>query len=287
MYRNETIIRRAEQSRAEQSKDLTIQIIRALCIIAVVLIHTFPSGLPQLFIRPFINFAVGSFIFLSGYLTKEDTWNKGKMWKRIRRVLFSYIIWTSVYSMPNPHRFLINLVTASSAPQMYYVLVYIQLVLLTTLCLKMLKRRNGALLMIISPLSFLVKYIQTFGGISLPGFINTIYGISFLPWIWYYIFGMIMQKLGDKKLRVRPVIMMLAISICLQMLEGFAWYKAGDSNCGTQMKITSLITTSLACLIWREMIICNHNPKLRGKNRYQFLVTIGNYSFGIYLSHIV
>lgn len=52
------------------------------------------------------------------------------------------------------------------------------------------------------------------------------------------------------------------------------------------MKITFLITTSLTCLICREMIIRNQNSKGKDMKRYRFLVTIGNYSFGFYLSHI-
>ena len=45
---------------------------RAIAIIAVVVIHTTPAGQWQVFCKPFINFAVATFIFLSGYLTKAD-----------------------------------------------------------------------------------------------------------------------------------------------------------------------------------------------------------------------
>ena len=51
-------------------KNNTIQIFRALAIIAVVMIHTCPSGEWQVFCRPFINFSVATFLLLSGYLTK-------------------------------------------------------------------------------------------------------------------------------------------------------------------------------------------------------------------------
>ncbi|MEE0236650.1 MAG: hypothetical protein UD961_10885 [Bacteroidales bacterium] len=56
-------------------KDRNIQTFRALAIIAVVMIHTTPSGQWQVFCKPFINFAVATFIFLSGYLTKTDNDN--------------------------------------------------------------------------------------------------------------------------------------------------------------------------------------------------------------------
>lgn len=79
--------------------------------------------------------------------------------------------------------------------------------------------------MLISPISFLIKYVQIFGGLSFTSLINSIYGISYLPWIWYYVFGIKMSQLGNK--RIRFVIILLAISICLQIGEGYACYMTG------------------------------------------------------------
>lgn len=75
---------------------------RAIAIIAVVMIHTTPAGQWQVFCKPFINFAVAAFIFLSGYLTKTDNDNWLKFYvRRITRVLVPYIIWTVIYSIPD------------------------------------------------------------------------------------------------------------------------------------------------------------------------------------------
>ncbi len=49
--------------------NLKIQIIRGLAIIAVIMIHTSSDITFQLCVRPYINFAVAAFLFLSGYLT--------------------------------------------------------------------------------------------------------------------------------------------------------------------------------------------------------------------------
>lgn len=46
-----------------------IQILRGIAIICVIMIHTAPPGMAQVFIRPFINMCVETFLFLSGYLT--------------------------------------------------------------------------------------------------------------------------------------------------------------------------------------------------------------------------
>lgn len=96
------------------------------------------------------------------------------------------------------------------------------------------------------------------------------------------------MKIGQRsiqKLRLLPLIVLLSASIGLQILEDYIWYRAGDPNCGTQMKISSLITTTLICLLWREIIIRNHDSDLEDKKVCHLLVVIGNYSFGFYLSH--
>ena len=88
-----------------------VQVLRALAIIAVVAIHTCPSGLPQVIVRPFVNFGVGLFLFLSGWLTRENDFGKSFFKRRIFRVLVPYVIWTVVYSLQRgaPDKILFNL----------------------------------------------------------------------------------------------------------------------------------------------------------------------------------
>ena len=83
-----------------KTRNNMIQIFRALSIIAVVMIHTTPLGAWQVFCRPFINFSVATFLFLSGYLTKieNDNWYVFCK-KRIIRVIIPYIIWTILYTV--------------------------------------------------------------------------------------------------------------------------------------------------------------------------------------------
>ena len=52
----------------EKSKN-RIQIIRAIAIISVLVIHTVGQSPYELYIRPLVNFGVGVFLFLSGFLT--------------------------------------------------------------------------------------------------------------------------------------------------------------------------------------------------------------------------
>ena len=94
-----TFINSKETSKEKQPKNIKVQYLRAIAIMAVVLIHTCPSGSLQVICRPFINFAVATFLFLSGYLTKSEIENRQTFFKkRIVRVIIPYAIWTLLYT---------------------------------------------------------------------------------------------------------------------------------------------------------------------------------------------
>lgn len=108
---------------------------------AVIIIHTCPSSM-EVWVRPFVNFAVAMFLFLSGYLTVFDRYSSNKQWlrfywKRSIRVLVPYMIWTFLYTVLSPRnigtRFLYNIATAGGGANLYYIFVYVQLALFTPL----------------------------------------------------------------------------------------------------------------------------------------------------------
>ncbi len=77
-----------------------IQVLRGISIIAVVLIHTDVEGLVAIFTRPFINFCVATFIFLSGYLTSLNIPNvKSFFKKRLLKMIVPYTIWSIIYTI--------------------------------------------------------------------------------------------------------------------------------------------------------------------------------------------
>lgn len=59
------------------AKDRYLQALRGLAISAVVLIHCLPQCAASVAIRPFLNFSVVLFLFLSGVLTDERKFNAG------------------------------------------------------------------------------------------------------------------------------------------------------------------------------------------------------------------
>ena len=51
-----------------KTRNYAIQMLRGLAIMAVVFIHNTPSGMSQVFCRPFFNFSVGLFLLMIGML---------------------------------------------------------------------------------------------------------------------------------------------------------------------------------------------------------------------------
>ena len=263
-----------------------VQIFRAFAIIAVVMIHTTPLGNCQVLCRPFINFSVATFLFLSGYLTKIDNNNWFAFYKkRIIRVIIPYIIWTILYSIESKHieSIPINLLTAKAAAPMYYIFVYIQFVLLTPLLGKLATSKYRDLGWFVAPLSVLFfKYYWLLTGQNMSPYISWIWSDTcFLGWFTFYYLGLVLgNRIIQKEYSLKILLVLYLFSILIQMAEGYWLLSLGDVNCGTQIKLSSLLTSSLFLLITYTV--------LRNKQYYinnKFLKTLGDYSFGIYLCH--
>ena len=76
--------------------------------------------------------------------------------------------------------------------------------------------------------------------------------------------------------------MLYLASIVLQIAEGYGWLLLGEVNCGTQIKFSSLLTSSLFLLIIYTVL---NKSQININNK--FLRSLGDYSFGIYLSHVM
>lgn len=267
-----------------------IQIFRALSIIAVVMIHTTPSGEWQVFCRPFINFSVATFLFLSGYLTKIENDNWFTFYKkRINRVIIPYVIWTILYSflsIVSGSSILIiakNLITAKSAATMYYIFVYIQFVLLTPCLGRLAKSKYRHLGWFIAPISTLIfKYYGLLTGYAPNMYVSLFWSNACLGWFTYYYLGLFLgNQIIKPNYSLKKLVWLYIVSIVLQIAEGQCWLQLGETNCGTQIKLTSFLTSTLFLLIIYTIL----NNKIDVQNK--FLCSLGDYSFGIYLCHIM
>lgn len=266
-----------------------IQIFRALSIIAVVMIHTTPNGEWQVFCRPFINFAVATFLFLSGYLTKieNDNWFAFCK-KRIVRVIIPYIIWTIVYTLPSvlsggsPLMIAVNLIIAKATYTLYYIFVYIQFVLLTPWLGKLAKSKYRHWGWAVAPISIIIfKYSVLLLGITPNAYVSILWSDACLGWFTFYYLGLLLgNKIISPNYSLKTLVILYLVSIILQIAEGYGWLLLGENNCGTQIKLSSLLTSSLFLLIVYTIL---NTSTIKVNNKY--LRSLGDYSFGIYLCH--
>ena len=261
------------------------------------MIHTTPAGEMQVICKPFINFAVATFVFLSGYLTKADNDNWLAFYRRrITRVLVPYFIWTVIYSIQDIQSeglsvLVKNLLCANATTTLYYIFVYIQFVLLTPLLGKLAKSRFRHLGWIIAPLSVvLFKYIPAFGDIHLGKHVELLWSDACLGWFTFYYLGLILgNKILSPKFNLINLVIIYCVSLLLQMGEGYLWFTVDPAGCGSQLKLSSILSSSIFMLFTYYVLErCtprvnhgSHEPKSR------LLCTIGDYSFGIYLVHMM
>lgn len=266
-------------------KDERIQFLRAIAIIAVVMIHTCPLEMGQVLFRPFINFAVPMFLFLSGYLTKEQSGGWLSFYKRrISRVLIPYILWTVIYTLPSsqPLTYCYNLLTTKACYTLYYIFVYIQFVLLTPLVFKLAKSSFNWIGWLISPIAiFIFKYPDFIWDIDYNKSILRLWSVSCLGWFTFYYMGIALRDKGASICaKTKVILILLLVSIFIQWGEGYLLLKQGLVNCGTTVKLSALLTSSLCILLSMSYI---KSVKIKITN--QTLILIGNYSFGVYLLH--
>lgn len=70
-------------NKLDKVKSYKIQVLRGIAIIAVVCIHNIPNTENgQILCRPFVNFAVGLFLALSGFLSDMNNWKPAKRIKK-------------------------------------------------------------------------------------------------------------------------------------------------------------------------------------------------------------
>lgn len=270
-----------------QAKNNSVQIMRGLAITAVVIIHSYPNGFSGVFIRPFVNFAVAMFIFLSGYLTKLEIPNyRNFMYRRIKKVFVPYCIWSVIYMIPSCFNdFWIKFVSGRCCGIYYYIFVYIQLVIFTPLIIKLIKSKYRILGWFITPVfTILFKYIFVWTGLNI---VSSNFNYLFVAWFIYYYLGIL---LGNNIITIKPnnclYSVLYIIAIALSIAEGVLWYNVGNYDMATtQLRLTSIATSMIVTIFAYHFIKSNKDLSKTTFNK--ILITIGNTSFGVYLSHIL
>lgn len=276
--------------KTNKNESYKIQILRAISIIAVVIIHALPGEcLGIIFIRPFVNFGVGLFLFLSGMLSSVKTWNP---LKRIRRVVIPYIIWSAIYVFIMCHNdlnlfpvtFVKKAIIGQASAPFYYIFVYCEFALLIPLIDKIAKSKYKKIAFLIPILEIIFTRMLPImlGIIGVHRYVLSVQAILCVAWFGYFYLGYLLgNNLINIKISNDKLLILLAVGFVWQFAEGFWLYKKKYGDYAGQLKLSAVFVGLIICVFAYRFIVSdlNINNKL--------LKAIGDSSFGIYLSHMV
>ena len=266
------------------------QLVRGICIAIVILIHTlyFTNNIfndySNIIIRRIINFGTATFIFLAGYFTKiVDIKEFYK--SKIKRLIIPLVIWDIVYAVffikkiKNYNSFIKTLLLSSSVSHLYYLYVLIALFIIAPLLIKYLNKTDKykqLIPLLITPIYnllltiYYIKYKKNF----------ILYNYWIFGWISYYYLGLLLKN-KKNKLSNNKNIFICIICLVFTIIEGILIYSKTSIY---QLAISQLsLFNSIYCIC-----ICAVLKKHENNNiKKSFITELGDYSFGIYLSHML
>lgn len=168
---------------------------------------------------------------------------------------------------------------------MYYIFVYCDLTILMPLIDRLARSRFKYCGFLITPVEIIIMhFIPLIAGLEMNKYISIVMSISCLGWFTYYYLGYLMgNKIISIHMDSKKAFLMWMISILLQFAEGWLYYALGYDNCGTQLKLTSIISGVLVALIAYNYVNYSATNKYKG---LKVLKLLGDNSFGIYFSHL-
>ena len=286
-------------------KELKWQMVRGICILAVILIHCpnaidYPYQSPEFIswisIRQLINFPVAVFIFLAGFFTKPEKVNKIRNYYHTRggcKLLIPYLIWSVIYSIItisdsvisnseiNWQRILVDCIFGKASGHLYYIVVLLQLVLLTPLIIQWIENiKIRIILFSITPLWVIFLYVYNIINQSLPSY----YHMLFPAWIGFYVLGLTIRRFGFDKQHISVYLVVSALLI--ELFDAYLILKLGGTPnfACSQIRLGAFLYSSFVIIF-----VLTHNLNLKYHFPYiqSFLVNAGNNSYGIFFVHMV
>ena len=274
------------------------QVVRAICIIAVIAIHC-PSALNRdnadyqfhlyMMMRSLVNFPVAVFLFLSGYfINQEKCLNDPKTYilKRGERLLIPYLFWSMVYiavsAVSGDKIGLLtvigHLLTGKAAAPLYYVVVLVQLTILAPLLISSTNMKRYWL-WLLTPAALLITYAFAFRTGAVPWYCDTLFPL----WFGFFYLG-IRLRAGD--LHIDSFLRKLGSIPCVLIAFVFNY---AESELLLSCGITSELSVSqnrIGGFIYALTIIGLLYRLSENKKSYsKALVWLGDNSYAIYLTH--
>lgn len=290
-----------------KKRDSYWQIVRGICILAVVMIHC-PNALAYsrdsmdyngwIVLRQIIDFPVPVFVFMAGYFARQDKCLKsplGYLKTRGGGLLIPYFLWTilySVISMIHSGRWsdaipllLMNLITGKAASPLYYVLLLMQMEILLPIMIKILKKGGFGriVLWMITPFYLLYVYMYCF----LWGEHPTLYGTLFPAYLIFYVIGLEASEQKEyivKVVRKYGKVIWILFTLGISILEGIIISGINMPQIAvSQMKFSSFLYSITIILF----LLKHFSQEEKGIQNYlkKILNIIGNDSYGIFYLH--
>lgn len=199
------------------------------------------------------------------------------------RVFIPYCIWlvlyTTVYNKWDD--FVFNFITGQCCSIYYFIIVYIQLTILVPWISILIQSKYWKLGFLVTPISIVIEYIYIKGNIIVFPF----YGIIFVIWFIFFYLGMCIRN--EKiviKISIEKCIFLFIIVYIIQLIETFLWYSGNYAMATTQVKLSVMLYSIIISIMVYLWII--KKTKIFYNKISNVFVVIGNYSFGIYLTHV-
>lgn len=295
-------------SESIKKKDPFWQFVRGLCIISVILIHC-KNGMGYsdladgygnyeywVILRQVIDFPVAIFIFLAGYFVKIDLIQENKygyIMKRIGRLVCPYLIWSFGYTTivlfsnlgkMNLMGFLSKFFLGLSAPQLYFILVLIQLTILTPLLEKIIRTKKWFVaLFLITPIYLVILYSYAI----VKGNFFSFFQAFFPAWFGFYYLALCIRIKGwhfvFQSYSFLKAGLIFFSGLLLSVGESLLLQSAGVSD---QVVVSQVKVSSFLYVIAIITLLFSIKDKVQ-ITESNWLVKIGNISFGIYFVHYI
>ena len=292
-------------------RDTYWQMIRGICIIAVIMIHcpttlNSPSSaslLSWITVRSIVNFPVPVFFFLAGYFAQSSVkkFRSGVQYcvRRSWRLIVPYTVW-SVLSVsvlaafrhePVPiTSFLIKYFTGRTVAPFYFIAVLFQLTLATPILSDLVNRRSR-LVYAVYGLHFAALAAVYSLALTSNGVLHYCYSLPFV-WVGFYALGMQLRAAdeseGSYPLIRRLVSGVFSSPLFLSAAIAFNWlescillkYSAPPILAVCQFRIGGILySVSLIAVMYRF-----RGTEVRGQLQ-RALAYIGDISYGMFLVH--
>lgn len=273
------------------------QIIRGICILAVIMIHC-PNAIglntgdfsAWLILRQLINFPVALFVFMAGYFVNTDKIEKNSctyLLNRGGRLLLPYLVWSILYLAKDYvlsggmvfHHAVYALCCGKAAAPLYYIVVMIQLTVLTPWLVKV-KERGW--LYVVTPIYFMFLYTYNI----ITGEMPRLYETFFPAWFLFYILGMDCRNGKWDNLINKVKKWSIPIALGTSLIEAVILLKTGCSIgfASSQIKVSSFIYAVVIALVLMKK---KDNAELNNGKFQRFMASIGDCSYGIFYVHML